>query len=472
MQVRASFLYSGVAVVLIAIVAFLQRDSALSAQSVELPTSLTGVETPSVHFLAALGVVGSPSDAKSSLDWIEANWSDQLLPYYIEIRRFVGVRDSNKPLWDILSDKTGFEDAADFDKFAKFVWTKDIENTPDYAFFKQLTHKDIDGRFEKYFEPDRRFDIRLDEVAWGGVHQDGIPPLRGPEMITAEDAAYLDDSNVVFGIELNGDARAYPKRILAWHEMFVDEVGGIDVAGVYCTLCGTVIIYHTEHNGVKHQLGTSGFLYRSNKLMYDQATQSLWSTLDGKPVIGPLVGKGIQLKQSGLVTTTWGEWKKRHPDTKVLSLKTGHRRDYGEGVAYHAYFATDERMFETPYDDNRLKNKDEILTLRFGRPNTRKIAISADYLAQNPIYSGEYGGQSYIILTDKTGANRVFERSEQLSFTSWDQANTATDSAGNQWTLSEDALTAKDGRKLKRLPAHRAFWFGWHGAFPETDLIK
>ena len=90
------------------------------------------------------------------------------------------------------------------------------------------------------------------------------------------------------GISLGDDVRAYPKRILAWHEMFVDTVGGISVAGVYCTLCGTMILYETTRNGVDHELGTSGFLFRSNKLMYDRATQSLWNTLWGKPVIGPL----------------------------------------------------------------------------------------------------------------------------------------------------------------------------------------
>ena len=78
-------------------------------------------------------------------------------------------------------------------------------------------------------------------------------------MIPAEQANYLEDDNIVFGIAVNGDIRAYPKRILAWHEMFVDNVGGINVAGVYCTLCGTVILYETEFNGTNHALGTSGF---------------------------------------------------------------------------------------------------------------------------------------------------------------------------------------------------------------------
>ena len=115
-------------------------------------------------------------------------------------------------------------------------------------------------------------------------------------MIAAAEADYLDDDNIVFGIALDGDTRAYPKRILAWHEMFKDSIAGAHYTGVYCTLCGTMILYRSAFAGVHHELGTSGFLYRSNKLMYDHATMSLWSTFAGEPAVGPLVGRGIELE--------------------------------------------------------------------------------------------------------------------------------------------------------------------------------
>ena len=248
---------------------------------------------------------------------------------------------------------------------------------PAYADFKASLHEQVDPRFRLYFAAERPTLIRLDEVVWGGVWQDGIPPLRAPRMLRARDAKYLADSDVVFGIEVNGDARAYPKRILAWHEMFTDRVGGIEVAGVYCTLCGAVILYETTHAGRAHRLGTSGFLYRSNKLMYDADTQSLWNTLEGRPVIGPLAGQDISLATREIVTTTWGEWRRRHPSTTVLSLDTGHRRDYDEGAAYRDYFATDAVMFPVPETDARLANKAEVLVPRFGRPGERPLAIAS-----------------------------------------------------------------------------------------------
>ena len=180
-------------------------------------------------------------------------------------------------------------------------------------------------------------------------------------MIPAAEADYLEDGNIIFGIALDGDVRAYPKRILAWHEMFKDSIAGEHYTGVYCTLCGSMILYRSAFGGVHHELGTSGFLYRSNKLMYDHATMSLWSTLTGEPAVGPLVGQGIELEPRFVVTTTWGEWRRRHPGTLVLSLDTGYQRDYGEGVAYRDYFATDRLMFGVPKLDSRLRNKDEVL---------------------------------------------------------------------------------------------------------------
>ena len=371
---------------------------------------------------------------------------------------------------ELLKRKTGQDFGADTNQWFVWWWQQEPRVDPDYAAFKSKLYGLIDEKFEGYFSNNRESRIRLDEIRWGGVLQDGIPPLRQPRMITAAKADYLDDDNIVFGIEINGDARAYPKRILAWHEMFIDEIGGTEYAGVYCTLCGAVILYETVHNGVQHHLGTSGFLYRSNKLMYDRDTQSLWNTTWGEPVVGPLVGKEIQLKRSYLVTTNWGEWKRRHPKTTVLSLETGHQRDYGEGVAYNQYFATDELMFSISTSDTRLNNKDEVLALVFPSHSEDTMAIAADFLAQQPIHNNKLGDLEFVVLTDSSGANRVYER-DGIIFSEYDGASTITDNRGRQWQLSEDKLS-HDDLELARLPAHRAFWFGWHAAYPDTLLVR
>jgi len=235
-------------------------------------------------------------------------------------------------------------------------------------------------------------------------------------------------------------------------------------------------VYQTEYNGEHHELGTSGFLYRSNKLMYDAKTKSLWSTLQGRPVVGPLVPErgepgeagqsGIQLSRRHVVTTTWGNWKKQHPETTVLSLDTGHDRDYGEGVAYAEYFSTDRLMFEIPQVDKRLRNKDEVFALREGDD---QLAISATFLTDNLVYHEQIDDQPLVILTDRSGANRAY-RAGQVRFVSLDEAY-ATDVDGNKWQVTEASLQFGDQR-LVRLAAHRVFWFGWHAQYPESRLVK
>jgi hypothetical protein len=290
-------------------------------------------------------------------------------------------------------------------------------------------------------------------------------------MIRASQADYLAGDDVVFGIAIDGDVRAYPKRILAWHEMVRDSIAGRPMNGVYCTLCGAMVLYDVTVNGVQHVLGTSGFLYRSNKLMYDHATKSLWSTLTGAPVVGALVGQGIELEPLHVVTTTWSEWKKRHPRTLVLSLETGYQRDYSEGAAYREYFSSDRLMFGVPKLDARLPNKAEVVALRFRTEPDESMAISAEFLNVNRVYHDRLGRQEFVVFTDGSGANRVYE-SPGIRFVGWDGEHTARDSAGGAWKVGEGQLAGPGGRTLERLPAHRAFWFGWHAAYPTTRLVN
>ena len=116
---------------------------------------------------------------------------------------------------ELLKRKTGQDFDADTNQWFVWWWQQQPRVDPDYAAFKSKLYGLIDEKFEKYFSNNRESRIRLDEIRWGGVLQDGIPPLRQPKMISADDADYLADDNIVFGIEINGDARAYPKRILA-----------------------------------------------------------------------------------------------------------------------------------------------------------------------------------------------------------------------------------------------------------------
>ncbi len=401
---------------------------------------------------------------------IEQEWHPGFIPMILELYYFANDRALSRKLLEILRTKTGQHFGTDLDQWYQWLWAQPENQHPAYASFKSVLYGRIDPRFSDYFHSDYATEIRLDEVRWGGVKQDGIPPLRGPEMIPAKEASYLSDDDIVFGVEVNGDVRAYPKRILAWHEMFVDTIGGVAYAGVYCTLCGSVVMYETIADGRQYHLGTSGFLYRSNKLMYDKATQSLWNSTWGRPSIGPLVGAGIELELGYIVTTTWKAWKQRHPETLVLSLNTGYQRNYDEGVAYQNYFSTQDLMFTVPELDTRLQNKDEVLALRFS-DTAETLAIDAYFLNRHNIYYDQVGSNKLVILTDSSGANRVYRAGESL-LVSYDGGLRATDDAGQVWRVEESALISTEGVRLSRLPARRAFWFGWYAAYNDTRLVK
>lgn len=317
----------------------------------------------------------------------------------------------------------------------RWLWALPYDPHPNYASFKGSLYANIDPRMQAFFPLDQQTEsrIRLDQVEWGGVRVNGIPPLVNPASLPAADAAYLKDSHIVFGLALGGQARAYPKRILAWHEMARDTLNGQNICLVYCTLCGTVIPYLAQSSMGPHTFGTSGLLYESSKLMFDEETNSLWSTLQGQPVIGRLAKSGIQLEFVNVVTTTWGEWKAAHPNTTVLSLETGHRRNYGEGVAYRDYFATDDLMFEVSRKDSRLEKKAEVLAIRI--PQRKPLAISIRYLLKHPEFKTAHEGAAIEVRTSAQGATEVLV----------------------------------DG---KPFPAHRSFWFAWYTQFPETALIR
>jgi len=424
-------------------------------------------------------------EAAPARERIAAGWQDGDVALVVDLldlmRRTSMVNPASwirlSRLGAFLGERTGQSFGVDVARWQQWLWDQPYDPHPDYGEFKAVLYGQLDPRFQDFFGSPLRTAIRLDEVQWGGVAVNGIPPLDHPAVVAAAEADYLADDNIVFGISVNGESRAYPRRILAWHEMALDAVGGEELTIVYCTLCGTVIPYESRVGGRLRVFGTSGFLYQSNKLMFDRETKTLWSSLDGTPAIGPLVGSGLRLSIRPVVTTTWGAWRRRHPDTTVLSLDTGYQRDYSEGAAYRTYFATDSLMFPVSRLDVRLRNKAEVLALRLAAPDgsdaIRTVAVAAEYLRERPVYHLDVEGADLVIVTSAEGANRVYEAGGRR-FDRLDGDGRVIEDAGGTWTVQEDRLraTADPSLELPRVPAHRAFWFGWYAQYPDTILIR
>ena len=342
----------------------------------------------------------------------------------------------------------------------------EVKPHPSFHDLKLEIFSEIDPQFLRFLGGDKskpeNMKIRLEEITWGGVRVDGIPSLDNPKLISAGEASYLKGDDLVFGIEINGDVRAYPLRIMGWHEMFNETIGGVPVALAYCTLCGAGILFETQIEGRDKPLvfGSSGFLYRSNKLMFDRETDSLWNQFTGKPVSGPLLDSGIELTIRPVTITSWSEWSTAHPKTKVLSLDTGHRRDYGSGVVYARYFSSPDLMFPTI-----VRNEDKVLRKDFVfgiRDVGAAKAWPLTAFATRNVINDKVGSRNVVLIGDaKTRTVRAYERGGR-EFSAARNAGLLK-GPGGDWKVTEDALIGPNGDSLARQPGHVSYWFAWDG---------
>lgn len=185
--------------------------------------------------------------------------------------------------------------------------------------------------------------VDLEALVSEGPPPDGIPAIDAPKFRSIEDAELsLDETEPVIVLDIGGDARAYPVEIMMWHEIVNDVVGGVPVAVTYCPLCNSAVAYERTINDVPVTFGTSGELYASALVMYDRATESLWTHFDGRAIAGVLTGHRLDPVPSPLLA--WSEFKAAYPDGQVLSRDTGFVRQYGRNP-YFGYDDPDTRPF-------------------------------------------------------------------------------------------------------------------------------
>lgn len=205
--------------------------------------------------------------------------------------------------------------------------------------------------------------IPLKDILSGGPPKDGIPAILKPEFLTAHEATYLKENDRILGMVEGTTAKAYPVNILNWHEIVNDRINGKPVVVTFCPLCGTGIAFAGSIKGREMTFGVSGLLYQSDLLMYDHQTESLWSQISMEAVAGPLTG--IKLHHLFLEHTTWGEWRRAHPQTLVLSRNTGYHRNYNRDP-YLGYAQRAEIMFPTNHSDARYHPKEWVVGVEVG----------------------------------------------------------------------------------------------------------
>jgi len=401
-----------------------------------------------------------PAIRRATLQALVDRGKPDVVPALIQTLRFVPDHAAiNAALVAITGEASGKS------WFDWMLWLQDHDEIEPFAGFdryKADVMALIDEDFVLFLYPGVAHEIRLVEIVWGGVRKDGIPALVNPRHVVGSEADYLEDDELVFGVEIEGDARAYPLRILDWHEMFNDVVGGVPVALAYCTLCGSGILYETQLARWPEPVvfGSSGFLFRSNKLMYDQRTHSLWNQFTGRPVVGPLTGSGIELKVRPVVITKWKYWLADHPDTKVLSLDTGFDRDYTPGKPYWEYFSSPDLMFPARVADQRLEAKSYVFTLRTGVVDK---AWPLSLFDGGRVVNDRVGDRRVVLIGDTASRTvRAYEGGSH-DFEKRGETMDRVSSDAGVWTVAEEALRGPEGQRLPRLPGHIAYWFAWRG---------
>jgi len=185
----------------------------------------------------------------------------------------------------------------------------------------------------------------------------------------AQAAEFMQAQDRVVGLVIEGEARAYPIKILNYHEIVNDNISGSGVLISYCPLCGTAMAFNSLVEGRELSLGelsfgVSGLLYNNDVLMYDHQTNSLWSQILGGAISGP--AKGAKLTSIPIIHTNWAAWTQSFPQSSILSIDTGYANDYNRDP-YQGYDDSNRLYFPVSNKDHRYSNKEWVIALQTGR---------------------------------------------------------------------------------------------------------
>ena len=322
----------------------------------------------------------------------------------------------------------------------------------------------------------------LDQIVGGGPPKDGIPALTNPPF--AASASFLSDDDLVLGVVINGEAKAYPHNIGWWHEIVNDRVGGHPVSVTFCPLTGTGLVFDARaEDGGQFELGVSGLLFNNNLIMYDRRDGStLYPQLYFTAIDGPRQGESLDLLP--VAETRWGTWKRLYPDTQVVASGSYRQSQYTR-YPYDDYrtnnsyliFGLSPRLSANPNPASAaFAVKDRVLGLRL---NGRAKAYPFDSMGSRRIINDRVGGTEIAVLWDR-GTHLALPYSrwvgEDLLTFDIDQSdgfpfNMVDRETGTRWNANGVALEGPlQGKRLTQIPAHNSMWFAWVTFWQDTDV--
>lgn len=279
--------------------------------------------------------------------------------------------------------------------------------------------------------------IPLEEIISGGPPKDGIPPIDNPQFISVEEAGgWLNDEEPGVAFSRGRTHRFYPYQVLVWHEIVNDTVEGDRVLITYCPLCLTGYVFDPVVQGERVEFGTSGKLWKSNLVMYDRKTDSLWPQVLGEAVVGEMTGTALPVLPSDQVR--FGDWKRLHPDGEVLSRETGSLRPYGFNP-YEGYFSVTD------------------LALGLAKPTDTRLPVDA--FVFGVVVNGKAKAYSTEAIKERGTVEDVFEGTALV--------------LRHEKELDVVRMYRKlpDGTE-ERVNPISGFWFSWAATHPDTELFQ
>lgn len=279
--------------------------------------------------------------------------------------------------------------------------------------------------------------VPLDEILSGGPPKDGIPSIDNPKFVSVREAeSFLSDDEPGVAFSRGKAHRFYPYQILVWHEIVNDIIEGERILVTYCPLCLTGFVFDPIVKGERVEFGTSGKLWKSNLVMYDRKTDSLWPQILGEAVVGEMTGTKLPFLPSDQVR--FGDWKKSHPDGQALSRDTGATRFYGTNPYGDYFVPTDFAVGLAGFKDKRLSAE----ALVFGIViNGKAKAYSTETVKAKGLIEDEFQNTAFVIRHEKDiDAVRMFKKNPNGT--------------------------------LERINPFSAFWFSWVSAYPQTEVYK
>jgi len=297
----------------------------------------------------------------------------------------------------------------------------------------------------------------------GGPSKDGIPSIDEPAFVSGDGVGFLDPGDLVFGVVRDGQATAYPQKILVQHEIVNDTLAGTPVSVTYCPLTGTAQGFLRGET----TFGVSGRLINANLVMYDRSSETWWPQILATSIPGewnedPDIRS---LQEFRLIWTTWELWQTQHPDTRVLSTETGHARNYNRDPygAYNparGYYVDDDLLFPALSRDDRYRPKTVVMGARTA---DGAVAFLKESLRDQQLITGEIGETPVLAVYDsRYGTGYVYRNPDSLAF----------ERDGNQVAAPDGTVHQPDDLPLSRIHTFDAMWFAWAGYYPETSVYE